>query len=175
MTVAAAFMTVAGLGAFLLITVFLAYRFRYVLRKGYFRVEFICDDGDIITRTFRLKGSDSEFSMLVKGKKDTYHILAEEGRVYHTGRFRIPKAYYIAHRAEPIDMKKLKLESKVSATKYNELAKNTVTSQLLNAFTENPMKEAMAIIMAVAIIMGGILILGYYMNSRINEIMDKLQ
>lgn len=184
---------------------FALYKLRFVIRKGYFQAEFVCDDGEIIRKTFISKESDSEFTMKIRGKLDTYHKIYKDvsnpteddadnpgkkpkqpikdsdendpyrQRIYRVGKFRIPKAYYIAHRSEPIDMLALKLESKVSATKYQELAKNTVTSQLLKAFTPAKMSEALSLILAVAVILGGILLLGYWMNSRIEQLMDVMQ
>lgn len=202
------FQLVSGLCAVLLIGGFVIYRCRYIIWRGYFRAEFVCEDGEVIARTFRLKSSDTEFTQRIKGKVDTYGIVADDSvpeiseivdddapatrrkvaaklsdpakrdapdrRVYRTGRFRIPKAYYIAHRYEPINMLELKMQSKVSATRYRELARNTVTSQLLTAFTENPMREAMAFMMGVIVILGGILVLGYFLNSRIETVLQRL-
>jgi hypothetical protein len=91
-------------------------------------------------------------------------------KVYRTGKFRIPIAFYNAHQSEPIDMQNLRKYSVVSATRYREIAKNTTTSQLLNAFAENPMKEAMMLFLGVAIVLGGLLLLGYFLNSRITSL-----
>jgi hypothetical protein len=86
------------------------------------------------------------------------------------GKFRIPTSLYYAHRAEPIDLKGLKIESKISATRNAELARNTVTSQLLTAFTESGLREAMVIFLGVIVILGGLLILGYWVNTKFEEL-----
>lgn len=209
MSVAIAVMIVAGLGLVSLLALWTVRKFRYVIWSGYFRAIIICEDGDIIAKTMRLKTSDTEFKAVVKGKADTYHLISKEEevgvegkksltavqrqilsgedkesnslhnmsnrRIYRQGRFRLPTAFYNAHQAEPIDMQNLRKFSGVSATRYNELAKNTVTSQLLNAFNENTMREAMIYMMAIVIILGGMLILGYFLNSRLNTIVELLQ
>lgn len=177
---------------------FVLWKFKYVIWKGWFRAIIICEDGDILIRTFRLKTSDTEFTATIKGKVDTYQIVDNEARdeiaakqdkvnetpnpnynptnrrIYRIGRFRIPTSFYNAHQTEPIDMQNLRKYSVVSATRYRELAKNTVTSQLLTAFTENPMKEALMIFLGVVIILGGMLIMGYWFNTKIEEVLNKL-
>lgn len=176
MTVLVAFYLIAGLCGFSLIATFLIWRLKYVIWKGWFRAIIECEDEDVLIRTIRMKRSkltgeqDEAVWLIVKGVKDRYDIIPD--RVRRMGRFRIPTSFYYAHRAEPIDLKVLKMESKISATRNAELARNTVTSQLLTAFTENPMREAMAIFLAVAIVLGGILILGYWLNTKLESIID---
>ena len=189
MTVIIAFYIVAGLCAIGLLGGFLTWRFRYVIWSGWFRADIITEDGEAITITRRLKKSDSEFTVAVNGRLDTYFIIEREDedkviegkteslirgsrRVYRAGRYRIPKAYYNAHQSEPINMQLLRKESKVSATRHREIAKNTVTSQLLNAFTENPMREAMAYLIGVGIIILAIVFLGYFLNSKLDTIIE---
>lgn len=118
----------------------------------------------------RLKASDEAFTRTVKGKLDRYDILPE--RVYRLGRVRLPKSFYNSHCAEPIDMRNLRMESKVSATRAAAIAKNTVTSQLLNAFNENPLVETMMFILGIGIILVGILILGYFLNSKLTTLQE---
>ena len=178
MSVIVVFYIIAIACAISLIGVFALHKLKYIIWRGYFRAIIVCEDGDIIIRTPRLKLSDTDFTLKVKGKLDTYHIIEQDDdgnrRVYRIGRFRIPTSFYNAHQSEPIDMQNLRKQSEVSATRYREIAKNTVTSQLLNAFSENPLREAMALMLAILVIMGGMLILGYFLNSRIEVILERL-
>jgi ABC-type antimicrobial peptide transport system permease subunit len=173
-----------------LIVGFLTYKLRFVIWTGYFRALVLCEDGELLTRTMRLKKSDTDFTMLVKGKLDTYHIIDQEpkdqveaqkqginaamSRIMRVGRFRIPTSIYNAHQSEPINLQLLRKQSEVSATRYREIAKNTVTSQLLNAFQENPMKEAVMWMMAVGVVLVGMFILGYFLNNKIDQIAGTL-
>lgn len=176
MTAVTAFIIVAGVMGFSLIFGFILWKFKYVIWKGWVRAIIECEDGDILIRTVRMKKSkssgeqDQGMWLTVKGVKDRYDIIPD--RVRRMGKFRIPTSVYFAHRAEPIDLKTLKMESKISATRNAELAKNTVTSQLLTAFSENPLREAMAIFLGVVIVLGGIIILGYWLNSRLDTIIE---
>lgn len=169
---------------------FVAYKFRFVIWTGYFRALIVCEDGELISRTMRLKKSDVDFTITVKGKIDTYHIIDHEptdskeaekqginasmSRILRVGRFRIPTSLYNAHQSEPINLQLLRKESSVSATRYREIAKNTVTSQLLNAFQENPMREAIMWMMAVGVVLVGMFILGYFLNNKLDTIADGL-
>ena len=176
MTAANAFIIVASIMGASLTIGFILWKFKYVIWKGWVRAIIECEDGDILIRTVRMKKAkstgeqDQAMWLTVKGVKDRYDILPE--RIRRMGKFRIPTSVYYAHRSEPIDLKALKIESKISATRNAELAKNTVTSQLLTAFTENPLREAMAIFLGVVIVLGGLLILGYWLNSRLDTIIE---
>lgn len=178
MTVQTAFLLTASLAAVALITMFVLWKFKYVIWKGWFRAIIECEDEDVQIRTIRLKKSklpgeqDTCIWLTVKGVRDRYDIIPD--RVRRMGRFRIPTSFYYAHRAEPIDLKEIKIASEVSATRNAELARNTVTSQLLTAFTENPMKEALMIFLGVLIILGGMLIMGYWFNTKIEEVLNKI-
>lgn len=176
MTAATAFIIVASVIGFGLVFGFILWKFKYIIWKGWFRAIIECEDEDILIRTVRMKKSklsgeqDQCIWLTVKGVKDRYDIIPD--RVRRMGKFRIPTSIYYAHRAEPIDLKVLKIQSQISATRNAELAKNTVTSQLLTAFTENPLREAMAIFLGVVIVLGGLLILGYWLNSRLDTIIE---
>jgi hypothetical protein len=171
------FQLVSGSLAAILVTTFILWKFRFVIWKGWFRAIIECEDEDVIIRTIRLKSSkknptaseqDECIWLTVKGVRDRYDIIPD--RVRRMGKFRIPTAFYYAHRSEPIDLKALKIESKISATRNAELARNTVTSQLLTAFTESGLREAMVIFLGVIVILGGILILGYWVNTKFEEL-----
>lgn len=71
-------------------------------------------------------------------------------------------------------MQELRKQSEVSATRYRELARNTVTSQLLTAFSENPMREAAIMFLGVVIGLGGTLILGIWINTKFENLMERL-
>lgn len=177
MSAATAFNIVAIAAAVCMIGGWTLWKFRYVILSGYFRAEIICESGEVKIFTMRLKKSN-EFSALVEGVRDTYHILdggsEKSRRIYRVGRQRIPKSYYNAHQAEPIDMQELRKDSKVSATRYSELARNTVTSGLLDAFKEVSIREQMMQLMMVLIPLAGIILLGYFLNSRIETVIQKL-
>lgn len=204
MSAVVAFQIIFGLIALSMVSGFVLYKARFVVWSGYFRAVIVCEDGDVITRTMRLKKSDTEFTAIVKGSMDTYGIIAKEDtdltelkktvkkpgelekespnpiknesnrRIMRQGKFRIPWALYNAHQYEPIDVQNLRKYSLVSATRHRELARNTVTSQLLNAFQENPLKEAMAILLLGGVMLLGLFMLGYFLNSRIDEILNQV-
>lgn len=147
---------------------FLVWKFRFVIWSGYVRAEIICEDDDVLTRTFKLKTSDTEFKMLVKGSRDTYHIL--DDRIYRAGKFRIPKLYYNAHCSEPIDIKKMRQESKVVAARYTELSENTVTRDLLREFYPSKLSTGMAFMLIAAINVVTSLMLGFILYTKLDEL-----
>lgn len=190
MSAVVAFYTVAILAAVLMVGGFILWKFRFVIRSGYFRAEIICESGRVIHKTMRLKGA-SEFSLIVEGVRDIYHIhdgrsetiekkdgqketLRYPNRIYPDGRMRVPKSYYNAHQAEPIDMQALRKQSTVSATKYSELARNTVTSGLFMAFDELSIREQIIQLMMILIPVAAVVLGVYFLNSRLETIIDKL-
>jgi len=187
-----AFYIVAILSAVGLVVAWIVWKFRFVIRSGYFRAELLTESGVPIIRTFKL-GTRKEFRMMIGGVWGTYHIYdgrtellppEKEGdperkrtypnRVYHQGRMRIPKSYYNVGQSEPIDMQALRKESQVSAEKYDQLARNTVTTGLLGEFRETSAREAAIQILTVLIPVGAIFITGYYLNTRLETIIDLL-
>lgn len=178
MSTVVAFETTAITAFILLIGSFVMYRCRFIIWKGWFRAIIECEDEDVIIRTLRMKGlslagtQDQAIWISVKGVRDRYDIIPD--RVRRMGKFRVPTAFYYAHRSEPIDLKELKMQSQISATRNAELARNTVTSQLLNAFTERFSKEQMMILVATGIMVLSVLMLGYFLNSKLTSISNLL-
>lgn len=151
---------------------FVVYRFRFYIWSGYMRARFIGEDGREITRTFRSNQTDSEFTVKINGQSQTYG--KDSDRQYRTTGARIPLQFHIVNRYEPIDMLELRLQSDVAASKYNQLARNTVASALLMSFKSSVINTTTAFFLTVAVLMGGLLMMGLFINQRIEDVLKAI-
>lgn len=141
---------------------------KYILHKDWFRAEFIGADGRAFAHTFRTKESDKEFTRKINGKLHAFG--KDDACITTVTKYNIPKSYYVIGKYEPINMKTASVNSAVSSQRYAELARNTVVKDLLNAFKPVKLDTVTAFMILGAVVLGGLLILGWYINQRIEEL-----
>lgn len=159
-----------GLGviAFVAIAVLVVHHFRFVIWSGYMRVVFTGEDRKIAVRIIKADESDRDFEIEVFGKHFKYGI--DRNRIYRIGRFRLPTAYYKFGDAVPIDMLKTGHESDVAALDYAQVARNTVTRDLLAAFDTKFLSAQNIFVLTILTIAGGLLMLGVFVNIKVDEL-----
>lgn len=142
---------------------------KYLIHQDWFRAEFVGEE-KAFAKTFRSKESDHEFTLKVKGKLHTYGKLRE--CMVPVTKFNIPKSYYVIGRYEPLNMKTLSVNSEVSALRYSELARNTVVRDLMNAFKSQKIDTTTALMIMCGITVLGFVILGFFLNDKIEKLMQ---
>lgn len=146
---------------------FTYWKYRYVIRGGYFKATFIGEVGTF-DRTFRVRPNSTEFTIKFKGKSYNHEINTD--LKYQTVRWRLPHSFYIVGRREPVDVLKARIYSKTSAEAYHQLGTNTVTRDLFKAFASETLSTSTAFLLLGLVVVGGLAALGWYLDQRIAEI-----
>jgi len=158
---------VSGVISTLIIIFMIVHSLRHVIWSGYMRVVFAGEDRRISGALIRIDDSDHDFEINQFGKVHKYGI--DRDRIYRAGRFRLPTAYYKFGEAEPLDMLRTGLESKVSSLDYAQVARNTVTRDLLQAFDTKFLSAQNIFMMTILIMAGGLLLLGVFVNQKFDQ------
>lgn len=144
------------------------WNYRFIIRKGYMRAVFIGEDRREGSVMIRVDDSDKDFEIEMFGKLFKYGI--DKHRIYRFGRWRMPTAYYKIGDAVPRDMLDAKQDSEVAALDYAQVARNTVTRDLLAAFDTKFLSTQNIFLLTVGIIVAAILILGVFVNQKFSEL-----
>lgn len=158
--------------AVLLIAFALYWNFRFVIRRGFMQAVFVGEDRRIITYMVRVDDSDKDFEILMFGKSFKYGI--DKTRIYRIGRWRIPTSYYKIGDAVPRDMLDTGQDSEVAALDYAQVARNTVTRDLLAAFDTKFLSAQNIFMLTIAIVAGGLVLLGVFVNQKFGELEDQI-
>ncbi len=154
----------------LIIIATIVHQFRYVIWSGYMRVNFTGEDRRGVSFVIKANSSDSNFELKVFDKVHKYEL--ERDRIYRTGRFRLPTAYYVFGDSEPIDMLKTGEKSDVSAVEYAQVARNTVTRDLLSAFNTQLLSAQNIFLITIGVVAIGLLALGIFTNQKFETLTE---
>lgn len=142
------------------------WKYRYHFLSGRMRVDIIGENNRSIVRVIKAETSDKNFEIEIFGEKRMFEI--RRNRLYTSGTERMPKAYYYANSATPRDMSVV-TGNVVSPVRYREVAKQKVVSDLINAFKKQTIDNAQALMIMAAIFLLGLLVLGGFLYSQIDE------
>lgn len=145
---------------------------RYVFRKGYFIAEFIGEDRRAGSTLIKADESDRDFEIQMFGKLFKYGI--DKDRIYRFGRWRMPKSYYKIGDAVPRDLLDEGEDSEVAALDYAQVARNTVTRDLLSAFDTQFLSAQNIFMLTIGIVVAAVLILGVFVNQKFTELQDQI-
>lgn len=145
---------------------------RYVFRKGYFVAEFIGEDRRSGAVIIKADESDRDFEIEMFGKLFKYGI--DKERIYRFGRWRLPKSYYKIGDAVPRDLLDAESDSEVAALDYAQVARNTVTRDLLAAFDTKFLSAQNIFMLTIGVIIGAVLLLGVFVNQKFGELEDQI-
>ena len=148
----------------------LFWNFRFIIRKGYMIAEFTGEDRRVGAVIIKVDDSDHDFEITMFDKTFKYGI--DKQRIYRFGRWRLPKSYYKISDATPRDMLDIEQDSEVAALDYAQVARNTVTRDLLAAFDTKFLNPQSIFLLTIAVIGAGIIILGVFMNQKFSELED---
>lgn len=162
-------------GSLLLIPLaILAWNLRVVYRPGYHRFIFTDDDDVLRSVMKRLEPGQTQFDMVVGGKAHTYGL--DNECVRYSGRFRLPTYEYIVGIAEPLNIgtDELRLSSKIAATDFNNVARNTAMSQLIAAMRKGIVNPTNIVIVTTVIIVVVVAASGIYLATELNTIKEHI-
>ena len=136
------------------------------LRQDRLRI-FIIDASRTIKRS-TVKYADNIFTI---GER-TYTV--DPDRIYKTGLFRIPTAFYVQDDIEPKDFLDPKARSKFSAKEFNERTTNHIVKDIIAAFQEPFLSPTMSFILVAVAVVGGIGFLWWDLGGKLKEIIELL-
>lgn len=128
------------------------------------RVIFVGEDKREFGVILKAHESDREFEITLYGKIHKYGL--DGDRIYRSGRFRLPTSHYKVGDPVPLDMLRTNTISDVTALDYAQVARNTVTRDLLAAFDTKFLSVQNIFMFTMIAIAAAALGLGYFINTK---------
>lgn len=128
---------------------------------------------DTSSRMKTINANIDSVNSCVTINKQTYEINSDY--IYRSGLFRIPTAVFIEGKNEPIDILKLRLASKQSASEVHKKSEARIAYQIISAFKQKNISPATSMIILGVILVSGFGITYYMITKKLDELLSAIQ